>query len=168
MKQTLLLTALFSFSTLLSAAETALVVLARQHADLSETMPERPYGEDDTSYGLFVDLFDGPGAWRLGASYSDSLDGLEGVESVITPEIGLLVVDGNWETGISVLVDYVETEDDSDWGDVYFQYGFGLNLGLTSGMSVGLHASYPFEDLEDISDFSTGDIEYAATVRLRF
>jgi hypothetical protein len=82
-------------------------------------MPERPYGEDDTSYGVFVDIFDGAGAWRLGASFLDSPSGLEGVEdaerveSVITPEVGLLAVDGIWEAGISAMIDYIETE--SDW-----------------------------------------------------
>lgn len=150
------------------AADTSLIVLGRRHADLSESMSDRPYGDGDVSYGVFADLFDGAGAWRLGASFSDDVSGVEGVDQVITPELGLLVVDRIWETGIAVLVDYVETESDSDWGDVYFQAHLGLNFQVTSSLSAGIQASYPFDSIDGLSDVDFDALDFAGVVRFSF
>lgn len=153
---------------LVRAADTALVVLARQHSDLSESFPDRPYGDGDTSFGLFVDLFDGAGAWRIGANFSDDVTGRVGIDQVITPEVGLLATDRIWEAGIAALIDYVETEDASDWGDVYFQAHFGINLSLTPRLTAGIQAGYPFEGFDGLSDFDLDLVEYAGVVRFRF
>jgi hypothetical protein len=151
-----------------AAAEFHVVPMAKKHEGRSDTFPDRPYGNDDMSYGIFFDFFEGMGAWRIGVSGSDDVTGIEGVDSVITPEIGLLALDGIWEAGISILMDYVNGEDDSDWGDLYYQVHLALNLPLTESVRVGIGAYYPFGSFGDITDFSTSDLDYAVTLRLSF
>jgi hypothetical protein len=150
-------------------AQTSFTVVYKQHESQAQTMADRPYGQDDNSFGLFADLFEGAGGWRLGASYLTDATGVPGVKSVITPEIGLLALDGVVEGGVSALMDYVELENgDTDWGDVYFQLALGLQFPLSQSMSIGIHAYYPFEDLKGLSDFDTGDVEYGGALRIRF
>jgi len=151
-----------------SVAETAITVNARQHADRSSILSDSPYGEDDVSLGVYVDIFEGVGAWRFGASYADDLSGLPDVNSVITPQISLLVVDGIWETSLGALIDYVDTDTETDWGDVYFQWALGLNLPITNSFSIGVHAQYPFEDFDGLIDFDTDLLEWTGAVRIRF
>jgi hypothetical protein len=166
MKRLLLLSMLFH--GLLAASEPALVLVGRQFRDRSGDLEERAAGDNDMSYGVFVDVFDGPGAWRFGVNYLESVDRDTSIQSVWTPEVGLLAVDGMWEAGISVLMDYVETEADRDWGDIYYQASFGLNLPLSDRLAAGIHALYAFEGFSNWSDFSSSAVEVGASVRMRF
>jgi hypothetical protein len=165
MKRSILLCLLMS-STLF--ADMAVSVLVKEHEDRTGNFAERPYGQDDRSYGLFLDLFEGVGGWRLGASYSDEVTGVPGIDTVITPEVGLIVMDGIWETGISVLMDYVDADGETDWGDVYFQTQLGLNLPITGAVLIGLHAFYPMESASDLFDIGFSDLDYAVQLRIMF
>lgn len=150
------------------AQNTAVVAVGKKHVDRSSTMGDRPYGEDDISYGAFLEFFDGLGGWRLGASFSDDLSGAEGVDSVITPEIALMAQDGFWETGLSLLRDYVETPEGSDWNSIYYQFYLGINIPLGKHLMIGGGAYYPFDGFSELTDFRTGDLDYAVSLRLRF
>ncbi len=156
-----------AFFALASFAAGDLTLIAKRHDNRSDTFPDRPYGKDDVSYGVFLDLFDGMGAWRLGVTGSQDV-GAEGVDGVVTPEIGLLAVDGLFEFGVSVLKDYMVGEEDNEWGDLYYQMHGAINVPLGSAVMVGVGAYYPFESWGDVFDFSTGDLDYAVTFRLRF
>lgn len=142
-------------------------VLVKQH-DGRDDYAERPYGKDDMSYGVFLDAFEGVGGWRFGASYSGDLTGVEGVDSVITPEICLLVVDRIWETGIAVLIDYVDVDGEADWNDVYFHAQFGINFPLGNRIQLGAHAFYPMESISDIVDIGFSDLDYGVQLRIMF
>ncbi|GEM_PF-984360 len=146
----------------------AVSVLVKQHSDLTKSFEERPYGDGDTSFGLFVDLFDGMGGWRLGASYASGLSGPGEADTVITPEVTLMAVDKMFEAGVSLLIDYIDTEEGTDWGDLYFQTSIGLNFNLGSRMSLGIHAYYPFEDYSGFFDFDFDEIEYGGQFRFIF
>ena len=148
--------------------QTAVSVLVKEHDNRADTFEDRPYGKDDISYGLFVEAFEGVGGWRFGAMYSGDLSGAPGADSVITPEIALLVVDRIWETGFSVLIDYVDVDGDTDWGDVYFQTQLGLNLPLGNSVQAGIHAFYPFSSISDITDFGFDDLDYGIQIRVMF
>ena len=165
MKRFLLLCLLMSSSVF---AQTAVSVMVKQHEDRTSNFSERPYGKDDMSYGLFFDLFDGIGGWRFGATYSDDLTGIEGVDSVITPEIALFTIEGIWETSIAILMDYVDTETETDWGDLYYQTHFGANIPVSNSILIGLHAFYPMESVSDIVDIGFNDLDYAVQVRIFF
>lgn len=159
---------LFSLFVVTSvSAETALSFQAKQHGDVSSQF-ESPYGKDDVSYGVFVEFFEGIGAWRVGASYSDDVSGIPDVNSVITPQVSLLAVDGIWESGLGALIDYVDTDADADWGDVYFQWTLGINIPVTTSMSIGVHALYPFDDFDGLIDFDSDLLEWSGVVRIRF
>jgi hypothetical protein len=161
------ITGLFILLTSCLYAQEGITVKVQTHKDFTETIPERPYGEDDVSYGIFWDTQDGNGAWRLGVNYSDDLSGIEGADSVITPQISLVALDGVWEFNVSALIDYVDLPEGSEWGDVYFDVSLGLNISLSTSTFLGVHARYPFEDLDDLGDISTSDLEYALTLSIR-
>lgn len=99
---------------------------------------------------------------------SDDLSGIEGVDTVITPEITLLVVDQLWETGISALMDYVDTEGGSEWGDIYFQTQLGINVPVSDRIQMGVHIFYPMESITDIVDISFSDLDMAVQLRVMF
>jgi len=141
--------------------------MVKQH-DARPNFEERPYGKDDISYGLFLDVFEGVGGWRFGASFSEDLTGRPVVDSVVTPEITLLVVDQIWETGLSILVDYLDIEGDEGWGDVYFQAQFGINFPVGNRFSLGAHAFYPMENWEDLFDIGFSDLDLAVQFRIFF
>jgi hypothetical protein len=142
-------------------------VLVKQH-DARENFEERPYGKDDLSYGIFLEAFEGIGGWKIGAMYADDVSGIEGVDSVITPELSLMVVDRIWETGLSVLIDYVDADGEADWGDFYFQTQLGVNIPLGDRIQLGAHAFYPMESIGDIVDIGFNDLDYAVQVRVMF
>lgn len=164
MKHLFRLGLIFSMSLPLFA-EWNVVAMGKKHEDRADSFSDRPYGDDDVSYGVFAEIFEGMGGWRFGASYATDLTGPGGADSVITPEIGLLAIDGLYEAGISVLMDYVDSGDDAEWGDVYFQTQLGINLPVTKRLLLGIHAFYPFDDL---SNLDLGELDYAVTLRMRF
>lgn len=159
---------LFPFLITPLFAQMGVSVLVKQHADRTDNFAERPYGDEDLSYGAYLDLFEGVGGWRFGASYSGDLTGLEVVDSVITPEISLLVVDRIWETGISLLIDYIDVDGDTAWGDLYFQTQLGINLPLGDRIQLGAHAYYPLESISDITDIGFSDLDVAVQLRVMF
>ncbi|MGA0333053.1 MAG: hypothetical protein ACO3N7_06495 [Kiritimatiellia bacterium] len=149
-------------------AQTAVTVIARQYVEREKSFLDRPYGEDDLSYGLYLDMFDGIGGWRLGASYATDLTGLGSVDTVITPEITLIGREGIWESGISVMMDYVDDGVDTDWGDVYYQFQLGLGFPLGNHLDFGIAAYFPFTDFGDFTDLRFSEMDLGLTLRGRF
>jgi len=148
-------------------AQKGVSVQMKQHEARTD-FDERPYGKDDISYGLFLDLFEGIGGWRFGATFSDDLSGLPLVDSVVTPEVTLLVVDRIWETGISLMVDYVDADGSAEWGDIYFQTQLGINFPLSDRILLGGHVFYPMESITDLVDFGFSDLDMAIQLRIMF
>lgn len=144
-----------------------LAVMVKQHTNHTR-FDDRPFGNGDLSYGAFLEFFDGPSGWRLGAMYTPEVTGDLNIDTVITPEITLLLQDGLWEAGISALIDYLDDGEDTGWGDVYYQFQLGLNFSLGKSMSVGAHALYPFDSFRNIGDFRFRNLDYAAVLRFRF
>jgi len=151
----------------LAATATEMAVQVKKHARHGE-FGERPYGKDDVSYGAFFELSEGLAAWRLGASYLPDPTGFGEADTVITPEITLLAQDGAWEGGLSTLIDYVDANDEKEWGDIYFQLQLGLRLPLGKRSTLGVNAYYPFEKFGELGKFSFGDLDYGLSLRFRF
>lgn len=149
----------------LQAADVALML--KQHTRHTR-FDDRPYGNNDLSYGAFLEFFDGTAGWRLGALYSENLSGEGAADSVITPEITLLLQDGLWEGGISVLMDYIDDGRSKDWSDHYYQFQLGLNLPFGKNISAGAHAFYAFDRFGNLNDFRFSNLDYALTFRLKF
>ena len=171
MKKLFPLILILSFFT--SAFATDVAVLVKQHNDHSK-MPDRPYGKNDLSFGAFLEFFEGPAGWRIGAMYAGDLSQTDGegesmdIKRVITPELTLLFQDNIWETGISVLKDYVTTDEDSDWGGTYFQMQLGLNFPMGKSGSLGIHAFFPFDSFSDVSKFKFDNLDFGISARFRF
>lgn len=146
---------------------TELAVMVKQHADHTK-FDDRPYGKDDLSYGAFIEYFEGGAGWRLGAMYGSGLSGEGDFDTVITPEITLLLQDGLFETGVSTLIDYLDDGNDTGWGDLYFQLQLGLNLPLGPHLAVGAAAFYALDDFGNITDFKFDNLDYGITLRLKF
>jgi hypothetical protein len=149
-------------------AQKDITVIVKDHDARVKSFPERPYGKDDLSYGLYLDIFDGMGGWRFGASYASGLTGFGEADTVITPEITLLGQDNVWITGISVMMDYIDDETGTDWGDVYFQIQLGLNFPIGKRFKAGIHAFFPFSDFGDFGDFAVGELDYGITLSASF
>lgn len=174
MKSFLILSLLcaLTLSTRLQAADAALQV--KRHRDHSK-FDERPFGRGDLSYGAYLEFFEGTAGWRVGAMYANDIskgdseaEGFIEIKSVLTPELTLLIQDGMWEAGISVLKDYIETEEESDWGSTYFQMQLGLNFPVGTNASVGVHALYPFDSFSELSSFKFSDVDVGLVARIRF
>ncbi|MCC5846497.1 MAG: hypothetical protein JJU29_00265 [Verrucomicrobia bacterium] len=151
----------------LSASATDVAGTIKQHSEHS-AMPDRPYGKNDNSFGAYMEFFEGPAGWRIGAAFSDDLSGPFEADRVITPEITLLFQDGAWEAGVSVLKDYLKIEDNTGWKSTYFQFQLGLNMPFGKKGSVGIHTFYPFESWGKLSEFKFDDLDFGITVRYRF
>lgn len=149
-------------------AQRDFTVIVKQHDMREDSFPERPYGKDDTSYGVYMDIYDGIGGWRFGASYASDLSGTGEADSVITPEITLLGAEGSWMTGISIMMDYIDDENGTDWSDLYYQFQLGLNIPLGDRFKAGIHAFFPFSGLGDFVDISFGELDYGITVSASF
>jgi hypothetical protein len=160
-----LLSLLLLACTAAPAAEIA--GLVRKHTAHSR-FEKRPFGNDDFSYGAYLEFFEGPAGWRLGAAYAPDLDSSRGFESAITPEISLLLQDGLWETGVSVLKDYLDDGSSTGWGSTYYQLILGLNLPVGKSLSVGVHSFYPLDSFSNLSDFRFSNLDYGLLVRLKF
>ena len=158
---------LFVMGLHLFASATDVAVTVKQHSEHS-AMPDRPYGKNDLSFGAYMEFFEGPAGWRVGAAFADDLSGPLAADRVITPEITLLFQDGMWEAGVSVLKDYLKVNDDTGWKSTYFQFQLGLSIPFGRSASVGAHAFYPFESWGKLSEFKFDDLDFGITVRYRF
>ena len=154
-------------SATLAAPANEWAVQVKKHAEHGE-FSERPYGKDDISYGAFIEASEGLAAWRLGATYVSDATGFGEADSVITPEITLLAQDGAWEGGDSTLIDYVDANDETDWGDIYFQLQLGLRLPVLKRANLGINTYYPFEKFGELGKFDFGDLDYGLSLRFRF
>jgi hypothetical protein len=166
MKQLLigLLLALSALQTLHAADMAAMV---KKHTT-NNKFDGRPFGGSDFSYGAFFEFFEGPAGWRLGAMYASGTSGDIEADSVITPEITLLLQDGIWEAGVSILMDYIDDGNSTGWSDHYYQFQLGINLPFGKALSVGAHAFFPFDGFSNVGDFRFSNLDYGATIRFRF
>lgn len=162
---------LFLLCIFLSAplfAQTSYTAAVRKYVQRDNSYTDRPYGENDLSYGLYVDMFDGIGGWRLGASYATDLSGVGEADSVITPEITLIGAEGPWISGISLMMDYVDDGSNTEWGDLYYQFQLGLRFPIGKNLQVAASLYFPFTDLGNFGDLGFSELDYGLTVSARF
>ncbi len=152
----------------LFAQQKGITLTGRQYVLREDSFTDRPYGEDDISYGAYLDMFDGIGGWRIGASYATGLSGPGEADSVITPEITLLGAEGVWESGFSVMMDYIDDETGTDWSDIYYQFQLGLSIPVGGTFQLGIHGYFPVSDMGDFLDISFSEIDYGVSLRAKF
>jgi hypothetical protein len=146
-----------------------MAVGTRVHTEHSE-YDDYPYVDDTWSYGLAYEYKEGNGMWQVAINYADNVDvdpGEVEVDQIITPALNLLFIDEEWIAGTGVLSSYVETDEDSDWTDIYWQLmlGYAFTLGK---VDLSLVAYFPYEDWGALFDFQTSDLEYGAWFHFTF
>jgi hypothetical protein len=140
-----------------------------------------PYGDNDLSYGVSYEVHDAGGWWQFALNYSDDLTPRENidtndattVETVLTPEVNLIMKDNYWLAGLGVLMSYVEEEDlegetNEEWTDLYYQFLIGFDIQLARSLELELLAYYPFQDWGDLGDFDFDDIDIGGWISYRF
>jgi hypothetical protein len=149
-----------------SFAESAVSAGGRYHARHT-TFEELPFDKGDISYTVGYEYHDQAGYWQLLVGYTPEVaDGLA-VDSVITPQLNLLIKDRAWIAGTGILGSYIETELESDWTDVYWQVMLGFELPLPV-FTLEILAYYPFESWSDFDEFDTDDLEYGLSMKFMF
>ncbi len=144
-------------------AQSAVGLGIRSHV-LHTEFEEYPFDDGDLSYIAGYEYHDNNGYWQLLVGYTPDVGDGTVVDSIITPQLNLLIQDGIWLAGVGVLGSYVETTEDSDWTDVYWQVMLGLELPLPI-FKLDILAYYPFESWSTFGDFDTDDIEFGAFAR---
>ena len=147
-------------------AASAVSAGGRYHARHT-TFEELPFDKGDISYTVGYEYHDQAGCWQLLVGYTPEVaDGLA-VDSVITPQLNLLIKDRAWIAGTGILGSYIETELESDWTDVYWQVMLGFELPLPV-FKLEILAYYPFESWSEFDEFDTDDLEYGLSMKFMF
>ena len=122
--------------------------------------------DNDTSYGLVYEYHEGGTFWQFGVSYASSM-GSNHVDAVITPEINLMVTDGGWRGGIGVLASHIETEDDSDWSDIHYQFILGFEIPV-GALALNFQTYYVFDDFDNLDEFDIDELDVSAYLMYQF
>ena len=144
---------------------------ARYHSRHSQ-FTELPYANGDMSYVLGYEYHDAGGFWQFLLGYAPTIskgsDGRgAGVESVLTPQLNLLLEDRNFIAGVGILASYISAEGGDDWTDVFWQVMAGYEIPLPL-FKLELMVYYPFEKWKTFRDFKTGDLEFGASLKRSF
>ena len=160
------------FSAQFTNAQSGVSAGVRQHIMHSE-FEELPFEDGDLTYTIGYEYHDKHGYWQLLVGYTPEVGieelGLDemATDYVITPQLNLIIQDGVVLAGAGILKSYIETEDDSDWTDIYWQIMLGFEIPL-GAIRLELLAYYPFETWGDIDEFSGSDIEFGGSIKYLF
>ncbi len=140
---------------------------ARGHIEHTQYL-EYPFEDGDLSYTIGYEYHDRSGYWQLILGYTPEVGDGTVIESIITPQINLIVQDRGWLAGVGALSSYVETaEGRTDWTDVYWQVMLGFEIPLPM-LTFEALAYYPFEKWSTFSDFDSDDIEFGGSLKFAF
>lgn len=137
----------------------------RYHVEHDDTEREVAF-DDESTYGLLYEYHEANVFWQLGAQYGTSL-GTNNVDTVITPEINLLFSDGGWRGGIGALSTYSDSDGESDWSDIYYQFIIGFNIPMGS-LSINLQTAYVFEDFDNLDEFDFDELDWSGYLMYQF
>ncbi len=152
-----------------SGMDTRLHLGGRYHT-VSTVLPFLPFDDGDFSATVGVEFKDASGVWQF------LLNGMENpgddestVNRILTPQINLLLQDGNFLAGMGVLRSYIRDEETgSDWTRFYYQLKIGLEFQLSDRFDLSGFAIYPFRRWDKMTDFKFADLEYSAGLTFRF
>ena len=139
----------------------------RQHVNHS-VYSELPFDDGDLSYGIAYEIHEYVSYWQIVLEYTPDLSGTNSLDYAITPQVNLIVEDGNWRGGLGLLKTYVAGGDDDDWTDLYWQLLFGIHLGTSRKPELDVYAHYVFESWSDLGDFDGSDIEFGLWLSFPF
>lgn len=140
----------------------------RQHADQPD-FPDIPFGDDDVSYGLSAQAGDAGGYWQGALLYTSDIEGMDDLDYALTPQINLILSENHWRMGAGAARTYIKSDTESGWRDLHWQLLLGLGLpGVGKTMKIEIQAIYVFDKWSNVSDFDTGNLEYALWIGFPF
>lgn len=139
----------------------------RKHVDHS-AFYDRPFGDGDISYGVAYEYHEEKVFWQLALDYTPDVEGTNGVDYVLTPQLTLIAKDRLWRGGVGVLTSYVSADDDDDWTGLNWQFLLGIHLGQPGSLGLDLSTYYMFEKWSAIGDFEWDDIEFGGRLSFPF
>jgi len=144
---------------------------ARYHTT-HDAFAEYPFRDGDLTWQAGMEFHEGIGFWQLLVGYTPSVDlspeeGLPEIDSVITPQLNLILQDQGWLAGTGILASYIETEFESDWSDLYWQTMIGYQFKMQY-FTLDLMGVYAFDDWDNISDFDFDNVEFSAMLKRSF
>ncbi len=154
------------------SAQSGISIGVREHVTHT-IFEELPFEDGDLTYTLGYEIHDSHGYWQLMVGYTPEVGNEElgidefAVDYVLTPQLNLIIQDGIFIAGTGILGSYIETEEDSDWTDVYWQLMLGLEIPL-GGLRIELLAYYTYDSWGDIGDFDGDDVEYGGSIKYLF
>lgn len=138
----------------------------RIHAAQSN-FEDLPFDNGDLSYGIGYEWHEATAYWQLLLCYAPHVSGTNDVDTVLTPQVNLIVNENAYHAGIGILRSYITREDDEDWTKVYWQMLLGLHFPFFGGGTIEGSAYYIFEGWDKMG-FRTDDLDYGIWVSYPF
>lgn len=160
--------------TALAESPHSLSLGGRYHTENS-VFTDLPYGNADISYALAYTFAQENVGLQLGANYASEVSGARdapntnGVDSVITPQVNLILKDRVFRGGVGLLTSYIRDDSgESDWLSPYWQLLLGLNLPFGKYLSLDGNVYYVLEKWGDIANFRIKELEYGLWLNYNF
>ncbi len=169
----LLLLPLLAVPQAWSASVTWFSAGGRYHTGL-EKFEDYPFRSGDISYQVGMEFHEGIGYWQLVLGYTPSVGDnpdpeaeAPRIDSVITPQLNLILQDRGWLAGTGILASYIKDENEKDWTSIYWQTMIGYVFNFQH-FNLEILASHVFEEWSLFTDFSFNRLEYSAMLKRRF
>ena len=155
----------------LQAAVNFYGVGARYHTTHSR-FEEYPFRSGDISWLGGIEFHEGIGYWQLLLGYTPSVKNdpdseQPEIDSILTPQLNLIIQDQGWLAGTGILSSYIKDEVESDWGDIYWQTIIGYQFRMQY-FTLDITGAYAFDRWSNISDFRFNNLEFVAMLKRRF
>jgi len=133
---------------------------------------EYPFGRADITWQGGVEFHEGIGYWQLLVGYTPSVkqdpeSELPEIDSIITPQLNLILEDQGWLAGVGILSSYIKDEIESDWTKIYWQTMIGYQFRMQH-FTLDVMGLYPFDSWSNISDFRFDNMEFSVMLKRRF
>jgi len=162
----ILLACFFISSAISAKSPHSISVGGRQHVDHS-VFTDLPFSDGDISYSLGYEYHEPSGYWQIALDYTPEIDDDETVDYVLTPQLNLVITDKIWRGGVGILKSLIESEDDSDWTDLYWQILLGVSIPVGK-INIEANGVYAFEDWDELSELDSDDIEFMGRIVFNF
>jgi hypothetical protein len=142
-------------------ANSALAFGARMHAR-HDAFDKLPFDDGDLTYNVAYEWHETEAYWQIGVGYTPSVNTTNTIESVITPQVALILKDKYWRGGVGALWSMVDDKvSGRDWLNMYWQIILGISFPVAK-LQLDVHALYPFEAWNELGNFDFDDIEFGA------
>ncbi|MFU8780897.1 MAG: hypothetical protein ACNA71_07720 [Kiritimatiellia bacterium] len=138
-----------------------------------KSFEEYPFSNSDISWQAGMEFHEGVGYWQLIVGYAPSIkettkeDDPIAIDSVITPQLNLIIQDRGWLAGAGAYAFYIRTDEENDWSKIYWQTMIGYEFQMKA-FDISIMGIYSFDRWGNISDFRFGDLETSVMIKKKF